>query len=362
MTRPPAPLLPAIVLSLALGACATPVPAGSAAAPDAPASGSGAAAAPALLPKVPQPPERPVAPPQVTDPAIPREQRIAAFVDYTAETYGVDRALVRGVLAQAQRRQSIIDAMNRPAEAVKQWHEYRPIFLNPARIDGGIAFYRQHREALERVAAQTGVPAELIVAIIGVETSYGRVTGNYRCSTRSTPGLRLSGPVLRRRAGPAVRTEAGGAATRPARARAAMPGDGRASSCSSYRLGQGRRRRRPPRPAHNLPDVFASIANYFVVHGRARRPGGGARWPDPGARIRADGCDPVFPWPSCRARLPAAPANWSPRARQAHPAGRGRPEYWLAYRNPTRSTLQPLADVLLSVPAAWRSAPESGSP
>src|SRR5690606_21588432 len=87
---------------------------------------------------------------------------------------------VRGVLAQAEKKQAIIDAMNRPAEAVKKWHEYRPIFINDARINGGVAFYKANRAALDRVAVQTGVPAEYIVAIIGVETSYGRVTGNYR--------------------------------------------------------------------------------------------------------------------------------------------------------------------------------------
>src|SRR5690606_23867138 len=122
-----------------------------------------------LLPKVPQPPERPVAPEAVTDPALPLQQRIDSFVEYTATTYGVDRATIRGVLAQAEHKQGIVDAMNRPAEAVKQWHEYRPIFINDARINGGIAFYRDNRAALDRIAADTGVPAEYIVAIIGVE-------------------------------------------------------------------------------------------------------------------------------------------------------------------------------------------------
>src|SRR5690606_21160406 len=136
MIRRPAAVLPVFTLSVALCACATPAPPpspeSSEATVPAPEAVVQEPAAPALLPKVPQPPERPVAPPSVTDPAIPREQRIEAFIDYTATTYGVDRALIRSVLAQAQKRQSIIDAMNRPAEAVRQWHDYRPIFLNDA--------------------------------------------------------------------------------------------------------------------------------------------------------------------------------------------------------------------------------------
>src|SRR3546814_10936847 len=80
----------------------------------------------------PQPPERPVAPPSVTDPAIPQAQRIEAFVDYTAQTYGVDPAKIRATLAQAEYKQSIIPAISRPAAKVRTWRGYRPIFLNAA--------------------------------------------------------------------------------------------------------------------------------------------------------------------------------------------------------------------------------------
>ena len=96
----------ASLLPLALVACATqanPPPVDQASASAAPATAS--AAAPPTLPPVPQPPERPVAPESVTDPAIPREQRIANFVDYTASTYGVEPRHIREVLAQAQLRQ-----------------------------------------------------------------------------------------------------------------------------------------------------------------------------------------------------------------------------------------------------------------
>jgi len=93
---------------------------------------------------------------------------------------GVDAAWARDLLAQAEKRQSILDAMSRPAEKTKPWHEYRQIFITPQRIAGGVAFYEQYRETLVSVAEKTGVPAEVIVAIIGVETYYGRIQGSYR--------------------------------------------------------------------------------------------------------------------------------------------------------------------------------------
>ncbi len=67
----------------------------------------------------------------------------------------------------------------RPAES-KPWKDYRPIFLTDKRIDDGVAFYRENRALLERVGKEYGVPPEIIVAIVGVETNYGRITGKYR--------------------------------------------------------------------------------------------------------------------------------------------------------------------------------------
>src|SRR5690606_28808555 len=81
--------------------------------------------------------------------------------------------------AGATIRESIVSAMSRPAERTRAWHEYRPIFLTRERIAAGREFHARHREALEAVATRTGVPAEIIVAIIGVETSFGRITGSH---------------------------------------------------------------------------------------------------------------------------------------------------------------------------------------
>jgi len=345
MIRRPAAVLAVSLLSLALSSCATPAasPADDAvaAAPQVPAPD--APPAPALLPKVPQPPERPVAPPSVTDPAIPRAQRIDAFVEYAATTYGVDRAQIRGVLAQAEKKQAIIDAMNRPAEAVKQWHEYRPIFINDARINGGVAFYNQNRAALERVAAQTGVPAEYIVAIIGVETSYGRVTGNYRVVDalytlafdfpKRAPFF--AGELAQLFALQKVEPQLDLMALKGSYAGAMGMGQ---FMPSSYRLwakdgdGDGRRDL-----LTHLPDVFASIANYFVVHGWERGGPVVARaLRDAGAEDFApENWDPVYPLADLAARgyrpQPGQPTTEG--ATLLSLDGDAGKEYWLAYRN-----------------------------
>jgi len=73
----------------------------------------------------------------------------------------------------------VLAAISRPAE-YKPWHAYRPIFLTRDRINGGVTFWREHAAVLADAAKVSGVPAEIIVAIIGVETSYGRNTGSYR--------------------------------------------------------------------------------------------------------------------------------------------------------------------------------------
>jgi membrane-bound lytic murein transglycosylase B len=110
----------------------------------------------------------------------PAPAELAAFAQQTAKAYGLDANEVQATLAQARYRQSTVDAMSRPAEAVKIWKDYRPIFVTPKRIAAGRAFFAANRKQLLKVQADTGVPAELIVAIIGVETGYGGNTGSYR--------------------------------------------------------------------------------------------------------------------------------------------------------------------------------------
>lgn len=129
-----------------------------------------AAAAPAVTPAA--------APATVTPPLRP-DQKIELFISDTAKKFNIPENEIRATLAQAQYRQSIIDAITRPAEA-KPWKSYRPIFITDTRINNGRKFMAEHRAELQRVQDRTGVPAEIIVAIIGVETSYGGNMGNYK--------------------------------------------------------------------------------------------------------------------------------------------------------------------------------------
>ncbi len=105
---------------------------------------------------------------------------LETFISKVAQNNNLDEKSVRLILKQAQKKQSIIDAMNRPAEKKKQWHEYRNIFLKQKRMDEGVKFWTKHQKTLNAVSKKTGVPEEIIVAIIGVETNYGGNKGSYR--------------------------------------------------------------------------------------------------------------------------------------------------------------------------------------
>ena len=102
-----------------------------------------------------------------------------ALINRVAER-GVDRDWLRSALTEATRQESILKAISRPAEKSKPWSEYQDIFLTNRRAKEGIEFWRENKETLDRVSQDTGVPSEVIVAIIGVETYYGRITGGYR--------------------------------------------------------------------------------------------------------------------------------------------------------------------------------------
>ena len=109
-----------------------------------------------------------------------RRPEVRAFVNEVARRDHLERRWVARIVAAAETKSAILVAMNRPAERVLQWQAYRRIFVSEQRIAAGRAFYAEHRPLLEAAARTSGVPAEMIAAIIGIETSYGRITGNYR--------------------------------------------------------------------------------------------------------------------------------------------------------------------------------------
>jgi membrane-bound lytic murein transglycosylase B len=103
-----------------------------------------------------------------------------AFIARMVSEHGFDRQSLLALFAQAQKQPTILAAIARPAEKTKSWAEYRPIFLTDSRIANGVTFWQANAKALARAEQVFAVPAEYIVAIIGVETSYGRITGRYR--------------------------------------------------------------------------------------------------------------------------------------------------------------------------------------
>ncbi|WP_268799428.1 lytic murein transglycosylase B [Pseudomonas huanghezhanensis] len=106
--------------------------------------------------------------------------QVAGFVAEMTRDYGFAGEQLIEVFRDVERKQSILDAISRPAERVKPWKDYGPMFLTDARIARGVDFWRQHEATLARAEQEYGVPAQVIVAIIGVETFFGRNTGNYR--------------------------------------------------------------------------------------------------------------------------------------------------------------------------------------
>jgi membrane-bound lytic murein transglycosylase B len=102
------------------------------------------------------------------------------LVDELVAEEGFDRKQLLEVFADAERKETILEAIARPAEKTKPWYEYREIFLTDKREEQGLEFFSEHRETLERAERELGVPASIIVAVIGVETSYGRNTGSFR--------------------------------------------------------------------------------------------------------------------------------------------------------------------------------------
>ncbi len=96
-----------------------------------------------------------------------------------ANRNGFDVAALNRIFAQVESRQSIISAMRRPAEKTMPWHEYRARFITDRRISRGVETSRQHAEALGR-AATSGVPEDVMLAIVGVETFYGENIGKHR--------------------------------------------------------------------------------------------------------------------------------------------------------------------------------------
>lgn len=208
--------------------------------------------------------------------APPDAATVAAAEQQFAQTLAHDHGLaaqdVLDTLAKARYQQSVIDAITRPAEA-KPWKDYRPIFVTDRRIADGAAFYRANAALLKRTETDFGVPAELIVTILGVETNYGRVTGRYRVLDALTTLAFYYPPrqdffrgelaqlfMLRSPSFPYAPDELMGSY-------AGAMGWGQFMPSSIARFARDGDGDGKVDLWNSLPDVCASVANYFVAHG-----------------------------------------------------------------------------------------------
>lgn len=96
------------------------------------------------------------------------------------EAEGFNREYLEQALGAAVYQQKIIDAISKPAERVLTWETYQDIFLTRRRLDRGVDFLRDYDETFQRAEEVYGVPREIVAAIIGVETFYGRIKGGHR--------------------------------------------------------------------------------------------------------------------------------------------------------------------------------------
>lgn len=112
------------------------------------------------------------------EPFLTRDE-VRQYIADISEEHQLDPYRLANLFAAVGPKQSILDAIAKPAEKALTWAQYRPIFIKQKRVNDGRAFMKKYAEELARAEATFGVPANIITAIIGVETFYGKVTGKH---------------------------------------------------------------------------------------------------------------------------------------------------------------------------------------
>ena len=200
---------------------------------------------------------------------------IRVFIDNMVNKHGFKEEYLIDVLKKAESKESILEAISRPAERTLTWNQYRDIFIKKERINAGVDFWVDHKDILKKISDKTGVDIEIMLGIIGVETYFGRITGGYRVidalSTLAFDYPKRS-PFFTRELESfllIVREEemdpfdATGSYAGAMGSPQFMPSSYRAYAIDSD--GDGRRD-----IWNNWEDVIGSVANYLVVHGWQR--------------------------------------------------------------------------------------------
>jgi membrane-bound lytic murein transglycosylase B len=103
---------------------------------------------------------------------------LSEFINEMSKKHGFEKQSLVELMSKANYSQRVVDSMNSPYEA-KPWDVYQPLFVTDERIKGGVEFWNKHADILKRAEKEYGVPPQIIVATIGVETKYGRFMGDY---------------------------------------------------------------------------------------------------------------------------------------------------------------------------------------
>ena len=274
---------------------------------------------------------------------LARRADVQAFIREMVARHGFNAARLQATFSRAYAQPSIIAAMSRPAEA-KPWYAYRTIFVNPKRIQGGVAFWRANEAALARAEQAHGVPPEIVVAIIGVETQYGGNMGKYRVlealSTLAFDYPRRADYFRKELENFLLLTRAEGIdplTPRGSYAGAMGYGQFMPGSFRSYAIdfdGDGHRDLwRNPR------DAIGSVANYFQQHGwRAGEPvavPAQVSGADYSALVSRKLARPQYSVASLQGRgvRPQEPVSGGQTAMLLEFQGREGPEYWLGFDN-----------------------------
>ena len=203
--------------------------------------------------------------------SIKNTESLQAFIEHMSVTHQFDRSELSDLFEAVEIKDDILKKISTPAEGLP-WYKYRKIFMTDARIDGGVKFWQENEQALSAVQQQYGVPAEIITAIIGVETAYGQNTGKYRVidalSTlafayppRSKFFLKeLEDFLLLCKEGQINPLEPTGSYAGAMGMPQFMPSSYRAYAVDFDNNGR-------PDIWHSNSDVIASVGNYFVRHG-----------------------------------------------------------------------------------------------
>lgn len=112
--------------------------------------------------------------------SLTQNAEVQKFIKEMVKEHNFQQDKLETLFSQVKIKQKILDAISRPAEKSKAWYEYRKIFLTDKRIKKGVEFWSENAATLKYAETIYGVSEEIIVAIIGVETFYGRLQGTYR--------------------------------------------------------------------------------------------------------------------------------------------------------------------------------------